>query len=108
MHALESVSSSFLHKRILTDIFKGTLIIDGISENDAKCAFIIGLGDGTIAFLACCIPDLKLEACSIHINRFDLKVYTDGSNIAGFKLVLTESYEYVRLTYACVTNNYYL
>ena len=40
------------------DVFEGFFVRAVVGEDDAHGAFVVGLGDGAEAFLACCVPDL--------------------------------------------------
>jgi hypothetical protein len=55
------------------------------------CTLIIRLSNILIPFLASCIPDLKLESMVIYSYGLNLEVDSDGGNIVGLELIVTES-----------------
>lgn len=88
-----------------TYVLEGALISDRIRQDNAVSALVVGLRDGSIPFLPSSIPNLKLQPGTVHIDRLNLEIDTDGSYVAGLELVLTEPNKNVALTHSTVAND---
>lgn len=59
---------------------EGFSIGNVISHNYAVCSLVVARGDCLKAFLAGCVPNLKLDCLLIYVDCPDLKVDTDGGH----------------------------
>jgi len=75
-----------------------------VNDNDAVRSTIVGRGDGAETFLSCCIPNLELDRLAVQLDGADLKVHTDGADIALCVCVVCKTEEKTALADTTVAN----
>ena len=63
------------------------------AEYDALCALVIGIGDRSVPFLPCRIPNLQLHLASAVINGSESEINTDRRRIVLNEVVVGKSHE---------------
>ena len=56
------------------DIVKGAFLSAIVDKDDTHCALVVCLRDSAEAFLASCVPHLKLDSLILHVDGLDLEV----------------------------------
>ena len=62
------------------------------------------LSDVSIAFLACSVPNLKLDIFPIELNVFDLKIDSDSGNEGGSEVLVGEFQKDASFAHSRVSN----
>lgn len=62
------------------DSREGFSVGDVICHNYTMCSLVVARGDRLKAFLAGCVPNLKLDCLLIYVYCPDFKVDTDGGH----------------------------
>ena len=62
------------------------------AEDDALGSLVVRVGDGAIALLTSCIPDLKLNFSLAVVDRAEAEVYADSCWIILDEVVICEAY----------------
>ena len=60
-------------------------------HDNAVSAPVVVLGNGLESFVACCVPDLKLDDLTVQVNRSDFEIDTYRRYVALCELVVLES-----------------
>lgn len=89
-------------------ILEGVPISNGVSEYNACCAFIVCLSDGSVPFLASCIPNLQLDAFALHLNSACFEVYADSGHVVLLEALPHEGEDKIGLAHTTVSNYYQL
>ena len=89
----------------VSDGLEGPAVGDVIHQEDALRAAEVGRGDGAESLLSGCVPDLELDALTIHFHIFDLEINADGGNKSGGEGVVGVTQEEAGLTNAGVTDH---
>ena len=55
-------------------VIKAVFLCAIVCKNNAHSPFVVGLGDSSEPFLACCVPYLKLHILAINLDRFNFEV----------------------------------
>lgn len=89
----------FLH------VVEGLLISDGIRQDYASSAFVVGLCDVLESLLACSVPDLQLQAHPIDSKHLDLEVDSNSGNVVILEIGFAEAHEDIGLANATVSDD---
>ena len=68
------------------------------------CATVVTAGDGAEALLPGCVPDLKLYALAVQLDRPDFKVHSNGGNVGLGVCVIGKTQQQAGLSDTRVTN----
>ena len=78
------------------------------AEYDALCALVIGIGDRSVPFLPCRVPNLQLHLASAVINRTESEINTDRRRIVLNEIVVGEADQQAGLAHARVPQQHQL
>ncbi len=82
-----------------------TYIVDKESTNGTT---VVGGGDGTVTFLACCVPDLGFDSFAVDLDAAGCELDADGALAVEVEFVAGETGEEVRFSYTGVAyQNYF-
>lgn len=84
---------------------KGVLVDDGVDQEDAHGASVVGGGDGLEALLAGGVPDLELDQLPVELDRADLEVDPDGGDEGRVEGVLGEPDQEATLPHGRVSDH---
>mmetsp|Transcript_2439 Transcript_2439/g.2821 ORF Transcript_2439/g.2821 Transcript_2439/m.2821 type:complete len:218 (+) Transcript_2439:218-871(+) len=85
--------------------FEGATVSHVVDEQNALCPAEVRCGDCAEAFLSCCIPDLKLDACAVNIDILDLEVNANRGDECGGKGVVGVTQQKTSLTDSGISNH---
>ena len=60
----------------VADVVEGCLLSAIVNQNYSHRTFIVGLSNGTEAFLTCSIPDLELHLLTVNVDRLYFEINT--------------------------------
>ena len=75
------------------EVVKGLAVGDTVDEDDTRCTFVVGFGDGFEPFLAGRIPYLHFDFDAVDIDGFDFEVDADGGDVRHFVLLVDVAQE---------------
>ena len=84
------------------NVLEGLFVIDGVGEDDASSALVVGLGDVSEPFLTSGVPDLQLDLGFPNLDSFQFEVDADGGHIAVLEDPVTEFGQQVSFAYSTV------
>ena len=93
------LNSPFSHTR------KGVLVCQVEHEQETHCSSVVGMRDGTEAFLPSCVPNLQLDSLLLTRNSLHLKINSNCRHVATDESIVTVSEDGGRLPNAGVPNN---
>ena len=72
-------------------------------HNDSVSTLVIGVGDGSIAFLPCCVPNLQLDRALVDLKCAETEVNTDSANVVFLEAVIlfTSNFSKSSLVHFC-------
>ena len=80
------------------DVLECLVLADVVDEQRADCAAVVGGGDGAVALLSSCVPDLRLDCLAVDLDAAGRKLYTNGGLAVQRELIASESAEKVGLS----------
>jgi hypothetical protein len=86
------------------DVLIGLVLADVVDEEGADGTAVVGGGDGAVALLASCIPDLGLDGLGVDLDRPRGKLNADGGLGVDVELVSCETAEQVGFTDARISD----
>lgn len=81
------------------DVLVGLVLADVVDEQRSHGAAVVGRGDGAVALLAGCVPNLRLYSLGVHLDRTGSELDADGRLGVEVELVAGESAQQVGFTY---------
>jgi hypothetical protein len=88
----------------LLDVGEGGLVGDVVDDDDAVRSTVVTGRDGTEALLSGGIPNLQLDGLAVELNGADLKVHSNGADVALCVGVVRKAQQETALTDSRVTN----
>ena len=85
-------------------VLEGLTFIDGVGEDDAHGAAVVGLRDGLELLLASRVPDLQPYLLLADGDELGLEVDADGGEVRGHEVVFAELEQHVRLAHSAVAD----
>lgn len=80
------------------NVLIGLMLADVINKKSSDCAPVVGRCDSTISFLACGIPNLRLDCLLIDLNGSGCKFHTDGGFRVKTEFVASETTQEIGFT----------
>ena len=106
-----SVALDFVKPEI-GDAFKTFLVGDIIDQKDRMGTynvgvntFVVGIGDGSKAFLSSSIPNLQFDVPTVGVDGFESEVNTNGGHIILVELIVCEPQQEATFSYWWVAHN---
>ena len=89
----------------ITDGLKRPTVGHVVYEENTLCTAEVGCGNGTEPFLTRGIPNLKLDALTVHLDVLDLEIDSDGGDEGGGEGIVGVTEEETGFTHAGVTDH---
>lgn len=74
------------------------MLADIVNKQCAHRTAVVGRGDGAVALLTSCVPDLRLDSLCVYLNRTGSELNTDCGLGVEVELIPSEPAEQVRFT----------
>ena len=60
-------------------------------DNNTVGSLVVSVSDCAVAFLACCVPDLKFDSALIDLQRAEAEVYADRADVVLLEAIVLKS-----------------